>query len=318
MNPYHSRISYNPLSTDVGLVLKPGMMEIDREGLLKKIRKFVKDWDCLIEQEIGWLKYNNIDGVVSDIVPWIFTSTRHAEIKSVFISNFTWVEIYKELFEEKVYERYLESYRQADYAFLYPLAGDIGEHFQTSKTVGMSCRSFNAEKVSDIKARYKRPIIYMSVGRSVDLVTEIDVGELPYQFIYTEGINLKGENAELLPADTDNTHDYIKAAEHVITKAGWGTVAEAICAQKPMLVLRRDEVAEDRVTLQKLMDLGVALPLTKEELNVARLCELLKQLENRSKNYKSLSDKYTNCSDQIAEQLLKVLYGGAFESGKEQ
>lgn len=53
--------------------------------------------------------------------------------------------------------------------------------------------------------------------------------------------------------DTDNTHD-IKAAEYVITKAGWGTVAEAICAQKPMLVLRRDEVAEDRVTLQKLMN----------------------------------------------------------------
>lgn len=318
LNKYSPRISYHPMNTDIGLVLKLGTMEIDREALLAKLKKFISTWDSLIEQEKEWLGDNKIDLVVSDIVPWVFKSARLAEIKSVFISNFTWIEIYKELFEEKVFEEYLHCYQDADLALLYPLVGDISGHFEVSKNIGMSCRSFNDKNVREIKVKYKIPIIYMSVGRSVDLQCIIDVGGLPYQFIYTEGIKLKGKNTELLPIEIDNTQDYIKAADYIITKAGWGTVAEAICAQKPMLVLRRDEVVEDRVTFKKLMDLEIALPITNEELNANRILELLKKLKTKKENYKYLSCRYSNCSGQIAEQLLKVLYGGAFESGKEQ
>lgn len=46
-----------------------------------------------------------------------------------------------------------------------------------------------------------------------------------------------------------------------------------------MLVLKRDEVAEDRATLRKLMDLGFAMPITVEDLNVKRITELLKVLD---------------------------------------
>lgn len=238
---YNSRIVYYPMNTDIGLLLKAGTMEIDKEVLLK-IMKFISTWDVLIEQEKEWLIENKIDLVVSDIVPWIFKSGRLAEVKSIFLSNFTWVEIYKELFEEKVYEEYLHCYQEADLALLYPFAGEINAYFKVTKEVGMSCRNFNDENVEQIKEKYNMPIVYVSVGRSVELQREIDVEGLTYQFIYTEGIKLSGRNAELLPVDIDNTQDYIKSADYIITKAGWGTVAEAICAQKPMLVLRRDEV----------------------------------------------------------------------------
>ena len=45
---------------------------------------------------------------------------------------------------------------------------------------------------------------------------------LNFQFLYTEGITLKGKNAELLPSNIDNSHDYIKAVDYVITKEGRG------------------------------------------------------------------------------------------------
>lgn len=308
---YDLRIVYHPMNTDLGLILKPGTMKVDKEVLLQEIKKFISTWDVLIEQEKDWLTENKVDLVVSDIVPWIFKSGRLAAVKSIFISNFTWVEIYKELFVEEVYNEYLHCYQEADLALLYPLAGEITGYFKVSQDVGMSCRSFNDENVECIKGKYTLPIVYVSVGRSVELQDELDVEGLPYQFIYTEGIKLIGRNAELLPVDTENTQDYIKSADYIITKAGWGTVAEAICAQKPMLVLRRDEVVEDRVTLRSLIDLQIALPITTEELNVNCMAELLGKLQMKNVNYRELSRSYSNCSSQNAEQLLLYLHKGS-------
>ncbi len=95
LNKYTSRIGYHPMNTDVGLILKPGTMEIDREALLKEVKEFISKWEHLIGQEKEWIAQNQIYLVVSDIVPWVFKSTRLSGVKSVFISNFTWVEIYK-------------------------------------------------------------------------------------------------------------------------------------------------------------------------------------------------------------------------------
>jgi len=189
-------------------------------------------------------------------------------------------------------------------------------YFKEIKDIGLSCRNLNDLNVQRIKGKYSKPIVYMSVGRSVNLQKEIDLEGLPYQFVYTEGIKLKGKNTELLPVNTDSTHDYINAADYVITKAGWGTVAEAICARKPMLVLRRDEVVEDRVTLKKLVELGIALPISTKDLNANYLSGLLRQLETMRENYKNLSSRYYNCSDKIAEQVLEYLHGEAVQSGK--
>lgn len=308
---YESRIVYHLMNTDLGLILKPGTMEVDKEVLLREIKRFVSTWDVLMEQETEWLTENKIDLVVSDIVPWIFKSARLAGVTSIFISNFTWAEIYQELFEEEVYLEYLRCYQETDLALLYPLAGQINGYFNATKEVGLSCRSFNDENVKRIKGKYDYPIVYMSVGRSVELEDIIDIVGLPYQFIYTDGIKLTGRNAELLCIDTENTQDYIKAADYIITKAGWGTVAEAICVQKPMLVLRRDEVVEDRVTLRNLLNLGIALPITTEELKANGIAELLGQLKLKKANYRDLSRIYSNCSSQIAEQLLSYLHKGS-------
>ncbi|HZK54099.1 MAG TPA: glycosyltransferase [Desulfosporosinus sp.] len=308
---YRSRIVYHPMSTDLGLILKPGSMDVYKEVLLREVKKFISTWAVRIEEERKWLLQNKIDCVVSDIVPWIFKSARLAAVKSVFISNFTWVENYKELFEEDVYQEYLHCYQEADLALVYPLAGEIKGYFKVTKEVGLSCRSFNEEKIQQIKDKYHMPIVFVSVGRSVELEGDIDVGELPYQFIFTEGIKLIGRNTELLPIDTENTQDYIKGADTIITKAGWGTVAEALCAQTPILVLRRDNVVEDRVTLRKLVELQIALPITMEELNANSIAELLGQLKVRNENYRDLSRRYSNGSSEIAEQLLEYLHKGS-------
>jgi uncharacterized protein (TIGR00661 family) len=305
------------MNTDIGLILKPDTLYIDKVKLFRALKRFINEWDTLIPKEKEWLLLNEIDIVISDIVPFVFKSARLANVKSIFVSNFTWVEIYKELFEEKIYEDYLHCYQEADLALIYPLAGNIKEYFKFAIEVGLSCREFNVKNVQNIKDIYSMPIIFMSVGGSVRLEAKIDVEGLPFQFIFTEGIKLVGKNAELLPTNVENTQDYIAAADYIITKAGWTTVAEAICAQKPMLVLRRDELFEDRTTLKNVLDLGIALPVRIEEITAHCLTKLINQLQIKRENYKYISDRYYNSSSQIQKLILKCLFQGAINIGKE-
>ena len=67
----------------------------------------------------------------------------------------------------------------------------------------------------------------------------------------TEGIQLSGDNVLYLPKEVENTQDYIKASEMVITKAGFGTVGETMLARKKCAVIgeRRWLETERRFTI---------------------------------------------------------------------
>nr|WP_262949911.1 WxcM-like domain-containing protein [Turicibacter sanguinis] len=123
----------------------------------------------------------------------------------------------------------------------------------------LCARSFDEKEVQRIKAQFDKSIVFVSVGRSVDLEEEIDVSHLNYQFIVTEGIQLNGDNVLYLPKEVENTQDYIKAFEMVITKAGFGTVAETMLAKKKCAVIGRETVAEDRATVDHLVKRGLAI-----------------------------------------------------------
>ncbi len=147
--------------------------------------------------------------------------------------------------------------------------------------------------------------MFVSVGRSVDLAEEIDVSNEPYHFIVTEGIQLVGENVTYLPKETPNTHDYLCASEFVITKsgfgtvaeallakknylcasefvmtkAGFGTVAEALLAKKKIAVIQRDSIAEDRATVEWLVSHGLALPIQYERITSISVVKRLRTMD---------------------------------------
>ncbi|WP_186431536.1 glycosyltransferase family protein [Clostridium sp. BSD9I1] len=307
LGKYFPRVAFYEEDIDLGLVLKQGRIEVDKSRLQQKLEKFISSWDEKIKKGNSFLLENRVDLVISDIVPWIFKCCKEQSIKSILISNFTWVEIYNELFNNDIYNTYLQCYKMAEQVWFYPLYGYIRDYIKNPKYIGLCCRKFNDENVESIKEAHKQPIVFVSVGRSVNLKDDINVEELPYDFIYTEGINLKGENTYKLPIDTLNTQDYIKAADYVITKAGWTTASEAICAKKLMLVIERNEIAEDRATLENLIKLDIALPIKHDEFNNDNISRLLIKLKEKASSYNNLPSIYNNSVDEIANDILKSL-----------
>ena len=291
---FNGRVTYFFEAIDVGLVLKENSLDIDKDNLTEKVLEYLNSFKERIAKEIEFLRYYNVNLIISDIVPWIFKCSKKLNISSILISNFTWVEIYKEHLSEEIVNEYIECYKLADKALFYELYMDeMKEYFDNYEEVSLCSREFNLVKADRIKNTFKRPIVYLSLGRSVNLIDEIDVSSLPYDFIVTDGIILKGLNVYYLDKETQNTHDYLLASDFIITKAGWGTISEALLARKKIALLSRDNVAEDRNTIKKLKDMGLAIEVDFDLESILRNLEMF--VPNFSKynfknSYKEIGD----------------------------
>lgn len=302
---YKSRLDIYSETMDVGLILKEGSLEVSKEELEKKLKQYISTWENRSLKEVEFIKENSVNLVVSDIVPWIFKSTNRLNIPSLLISNFTWVDIYKEYFDDEICDEYKKCYEFTDRAFLYSLyIDDMKTYLKNFEEVGLCCRSFNEENIKEIKKEHTKKIVFISVGRSVDLKNSINVENLDYDFVVTEGINLKGNNVTYLPRTIINTQDYLKASDYIITKAGWGTVAEVLCANKKCAVLSRDSIAEDRNTIEKLKVMNLAVEVKYEDnFDIENILKQLDELNANNKDY-----KFENQYKEIANKI--VLYMG--------
>ena len=298
-----SRLIVIKESMDVGLVLKPMSFELDVLALEERVTQSIESWKQRIKKEVQFLTQEQPDLIVSDIVPWVFQAAKQVNIPSVLISNFTWVEIYEEYLRAELVKAYQDCYELADEVFMYELSGSkMKESFVKYDAISLCAREFDLSAVAAIQSRYELPIVFVSVGRSVDLAEEIDVSNERYHFIVTEGIQLVGENVTYLPKETPNTHDYVCASEFVITKAGFGTVAEALLAKKKIAVIERDGIAEDRATVEWLVNHGLALPIQYEK--GLPLSQLLSDLEQWMPNYEPVN--LSNDANKIAMRLLAL------------
>lgn len=277
--------------------------ELDVPTLEERVKQYIESWEQQIEREVQFLTHKQPDLIVSDIVPWVFRAAKQTNITSVLISNFTWVEIYEEYLRAELVKAYQDCYDLADEVLMYELSSSkMKERFVKYDEVSLCAREFDLLAVAEIQSRYEKPLVFVSVGRSVDLAEEIDVSNEPYHFIVTEGIQLVGENVTYLAKETPNTHDYLCASEFVITKAGFGTVAEALLAKKKIAVIERDRIAEDRATVEWLVSHGLALPIQYEK--GLPLSQQLKDLEQWTPNYEAVN--LSNDANKIALRLLAM------------
>ena len=291
---------------DVGLILKENSLDIDKDKLHGEVNRYISTWKERALNESEFLKNNNVNLVISDIVPWIFEAAKDTNIPSILISNFTWVDIYKEYFDDSVLNHYINAYMLSHEVLLYNLYIDtMKEYIHSYEEIGLCCRVFNEKLVKKIKENHNRKIVFVSVGRSVNLNEDLNVSKLNYDFIVTEGIKIIGNNVTYLSKDICNTHDYIKASDYIITKAGWTTISEILCAGKKCAVLSRDSVAEDRNTIDKLKSMNMAIEVKYEEnFNISEIINDLEKI-----NHENSKHKFINNYKDISRKILSYIEG---------
>lgn len=302
LSDLEEKIQYYDDVTEVGLVLKEGQMVPDISKMKQMIEEDVLKWGKYIALEEQFIKENHIDVVISDIVPWAIKAGKNCGVKTILISNFTWALSYMSYYEEEIWKPYLECYQMADKALWYEIHSEkLHEQNENYQCISLISREIDYAEVERIKAKYKKPIVFVSLGGSAELEQEIQVGHLPYDFLVTRGLKLKGDNVFELPLNMINTPDYIAASKYVVAKGGWSTIAEIMLQKKKCALLMRGDNLEDIANKEILEKREHCITLNGDDLkDMGMLLEKIESLKPSS------YDMYHNDVKTICDEIEKL------------
>lgn len=298
------RIRYRAEHTDIGLILQQGTLLVDTAALTDACAQYLANLPKRAKREAEWLHQQEIAAVLCDMPLWSISACEQAGVPLLYVGNFTWTELYREFLPEQIWKAYAAEYRKIQHGMLYALHNPEMLEFlpraELSET-SLVARPFHPDEIRAICARHACPVVFVALGMSAQFTQPVSVEGVNAYFYVTEGIPLTGSNVTVIPYSTVHTQDYVAAADYVITKAGWGTIAECLLAQKPMALFARDSVLEDRTTIRLLEQKKLAVKVSYEQLaEMPMLLEQLKQI-----TYPAVPEYY-NAAAEIVSKLLTL------------
>ena len=307
LSKYKDRIIYKDLITDIGLFNKENSLEVEKFLLQQQLLEFTSSWEIVVNDEYNFLKDLNIKCIVSDISPIGALVGNKLQLPVVLITNFTWVEQYEYIgIDESIIDKYRQAYSCVTKFIKYNLCLPISSvNCKEVYKIGFTCRKIDFDKVEKIKQQYGKPIM-VTCGKSANLNT-INIKNFNGTIFTTSGIDITCKrdcNVVNLPLDILDTQNYIAASDIVITKAGWGTIAESVLGHTNLVLIERPSAKEDSFNIEQLKKDKLAISIKEEDLIDLDIEKLNKKLKKEI-NYDKLNS-YKNDVVKVAEIILNT------------
>lgn len=263
--PYELR----PGDTDSGIVQSTSIAH-DDDATLGAALAFYGAYDRRVDADAAALAHDRVSLIVGDIPPLAFDVAHRLGVPSIAIANFTWDWIYEThpgLVEAAPWlvPRIQHAYAYATLALQLPFAGDFGVFPHVTPIPLIARHATRARE--DTRAYFglplDRPVALLSFGGyglpSLDLGT-IDC--LDRWTIATTDRSTAGDAtppahviriAERAFIDSGFRYeDLVQAADVVITKPGYGIIAECVAAGTAMLYTSRGQFREYAVLVREM------------------------------------------------------------------
>ena len=251
------------------------------------------------------LKRLNIKSIVSDISPIGCLVGNKLNLPVTFISNFTWIEQYEHLdIDEDLINKFRTAYSYINKFIQYDLC--LAKDYINENEVyngGFVSREIDKSKVEEIKAKYGKSI-FITCGKSATLNC-INIKNFSGTIFTTLGINITTDkecNIVKLPIDILDTQNYIAASDIVITKAGWGTIAEAIIGHTNLVMIERPSAKEDTFNIETIKKNNLGISIKEKELANIDIKEIKNTLNKSIDNNKLNS--YKNNVEKVVDIIL--------------
>ena len=302
---HKDRIIYKDLVTDIGLVNKKSSLEVDKLSLQQQLLEFTSLWEDVVNDEYTFLKSLNVKCIVSDISPIGTLVGNKLQLPVLLITNFTWVEQYEYIgIDESIIDKYRQAYSYVTKFIKYNLCLPISSvNCEELCEVGFTCRNIDFDKVEKIKQQYGKSIM-VTCGKSANLNT-INIKNFNGTIFTTSGIDITCEedcNVVNLPINILDTQNYIAASDMIITKAGWGTIGEAVLGHTNLVLIERPSAKEDSFNIEKIKENKLAISISEKDLSTIDIQRLENELKNNI-DYEKLNT-YKNDVDKIVELIL--------------
>ncbi len=258
-------VCYTSCSIDVG-VIQPDSLRMDLDATLHACRELRERMPLLLHQELDYIRAHRIGLVVGDIPPACFETAARAEIPSVAITNFTWDAIYRAYAEEypafePVIEEISAFYRRATLALALPYDCGMGI-FPVAEHIPWIARRSGLTR-GQARAQFGLPqgavVVLLSFGgiglEAFPLERFSEMNE--FYFVLTGRGESRG-NVTVLRGVQRSYQDLVRAADVIVTKPGYGIVADALAHRVPVLYTDRGNFAEYPHLVHALNELATA------------------------------------------------------------
>jgi len=285
-----------PGDCDTG-VIQIDSLRLDARETIARADSFYRELPALIERELSYLGRHDARFIVADAPPLACAAARAAGVPAAVLSNFTWDWIYSAYGDQltaapRVIPLIREAYRGASEAWRLPMHGGfdmfdhiidvpfIARHAQyTRDTVRerlelpadgrLALSSFGGYGVSDFDPRTLDCLDEWTViitGRGEPPPRARGILHLDERRIYAEGFRYE---------------DLVAAVDVVVTKPGFGIVAECLANKTAMLYTSRGRFAEYDVMVAELPRFLKCAFVPQPDMLAGRWREPLRRLMNR-------------------------------------
>lgn len=323
------KIAFSTLECDTGVV-QIDALSLDEADTIRRASAFHSDLVTRAASETRVLRELGAGLIVGDIPPLAFAISAAAGVPSIALGNFTWDWIYADYPRVRLAPSLLPAIRGAygrgTMALRLPMSGGF-ETFSNVKDIPFIARHATRtrqEVCKLLRLPADKPIVLMSFGGyglpaldtdglakfkkyTVVTATNLPVGRTRKGAALAER---KGSFVRLNDEAMYNAgvryEDLVGAAEAVVTKPGFGIIAECIANDSAVLYTSRGHFAEYDVLVENMPKYLRAAFIGQEDLFAGKWEPHLDKLlaQPRARNYKKPD---TDGADVAAEMLLKVL-----------
>lgn len=265
---YHADrpVLYTNQPIDVGLI-QPNGLQMDLHTSLQACQNLHGNSEHLVAQELRFIHENKIELIVGDIPPLCFEIAARAGIPSVAITNFTWDVIYQAYAAEHagfapLVEEMTRFYGQASLALTLPYPCDMSM-FPRRRAISWISRVSELTR-DQARTRYGLPptgvVVLLSFGGlGLEILPWRKLRELSDFYFVTTGSMQKSQDNLLVLADVQRSfEDLLRCVDVIVTKPGYGIVADVLSHQLPILYTDRGEFPEYPRLVQALNELATA------------------------------------------------------------
>lgn len=307
-----TNFSHHPLQCDIGLVQKDGFTA-DLEKTIIRLQEFLPFQDSLVKDLARRIQGCSL--VCCDIASLGIAVAREAGIVSVLIENFTWDWIYQAYLPQHPGLMpaidYLKSqYQRVDIHIRSEPVCGAGKGDLVCPPIFRRIRRLRSDVRNDLGCQDKRVVLISMGGIDIELPFISQLSAIPGTLFILAGQQQTnttlGDNVLLLSRDSSYYHpDLINAADLVICKSGYSTVAECYQAGVPLVTVGRAIFPESAV-----LERFTATKMNGQSLDRVYFLSgsWLTTLDQLCSGHR-LSPAPTNGADTVADHLLPILSG---------
>jgi L-arabinokinase len=308
-------VSWTFQAVDSG-VIQPDSLTMDVAATSKACRNLFDRLPLLLEQESEFIRAQGVDLIVGDIPPACFELAARAALPSVAIGNFSWDAIYRAYAADHhgfgpLIDEMSRVYAKATLALTlpYPCGMTVFPLRQAIPWITRTSMLTRSQARSAFGLPDTATVVLLSFGGiGLDDLPWARLAEMKhFHFVTTSAAGFTRSNLHVLDSAQRRYEDLLRAADVVVSKPGYGIVADALAHQVPILYTERGEFPEYPFLVRALQELATAEFIPQEDLRAGNLQPYLSRLLDREPHWPTTP---LNGATAAAEKILHLLLDG--------